>query len=178
MTAEPLSPHLCTNRKGGPPAGTGQKLTITLSGITGLLQAPFSVLTKRFDSTNHVISVVTLQGHPLAGWRYWHVYSIGTNDVVVETGAYDQPGPGPLNYAGYYVFQGVISRGWREYMQFIQRDIHASQGTHLRNSLGGITLDFTRVPFDPNALLNGYWDYWGDFTNYILNNVCQSTSCD
>jgi len=23
----------------------------------------------------------------------------------------------------------------------------------------------------------GYWDYFGDFTGYILNNVCQSTVC-
>ena len=27
-------------------------------------------------------------------------------------------------------------------------------------------------------LLNAYWDYSGNFTNYILNNVCQSTSCN
>jgi hypothetical protein len=43
-------------------------------------------MSERVDTTNNVISVVTLQGHPLAGWRYWRVYSIGTNDLVVETG--------------------------------------------------------------------------------------------
>ena len=62
-----------------------------------------SVMTERFDAANHTISAVTLAGHPLAGWRYWRVYSIGTNDVVIETGAYDQPGPGLKNYAGYFV---------------------------------------------------------------------------
>jgi hypothetical protein len=37
---------------------------------------------------------------------------------------------------------------------------------------------FTPSYFDPNALVDGYWDYGGDFTGYILNNVCQSTSCN
>jgi len=75
--------------------GPGQKLTITLEGWKSYLQNAFSVMTERFDPGEHTISAVTLQGHPLAGWRYWRVYSIGTNDVVIETGAYDQPAPGP-----------------------------------------------------------------------------------
>jgi hypothetical protein len=105
------------------------------------------------------------------------VYSIETNDVVIETGAYDQPGPGLKNYVGYYLGQGTVSAGWREYLQFIKQQLNAQEGSHLRNSLGGIPLMFTPTNFDPNALLDGYWDYWGDFTTYILNNVCQSTSC-
>lgn len=37
----------------------------------------------------------------------------------------------------------------------------------------------TTAVFPPSngPLVNGYWDYFGDFTNYILNNVCQSTVC-
>jgi hypothetical protein len=133
---------------------------------------------ERFDPGNHIISAVTLEGHPLAGWRYWRVYSIGANDVVIETGAYDQPGPGLKNYVGYYLGQGTVSQGWREYMQFILRDLHASQGTHLRSSLGGIPLMFLpSKPYNPNSLMDGYWDYWGDFTNYILTDVCGSGSC-
>jgi hypothetical protein len=119
-----------------------------------------------------VIAAVTLQGHPLAGWRYWRVYSIGTNDVVVETGAYDQPGPGLKNFAGYYIAQRDLSRGWQQYLAYIQKELNAPQGTHLSNSLGGIPL----APY--SSLLQGYWDYGGSFTTYILNNVCQSTSCN
>jgi hypothetical protein len=148
--------------------------------VSGFIpQRPASMAaSERFDPGNHIISAVTLEGHPLAGWRYWRVYSIGANDVVIETGAYDQPGPGLKNYVGYYLGQGTVSQGWREYMQFILRDLHASQGTHLRSSLGGIPLMFLpSKPYNPNSLMDGYWDYWGDFTNYILTDVCGSGSC-
>jgi hypothetical protein len=90
-------------------------------GLAGLIvqlgQAPFYIETERFDSVNHVISVVTLKGHPLAGWRYWRVYSIGTNDIVIETGAYDQPGPGPLNCAGYFIASGTVNKAWYQYLK-------------------------------------------------------------
>lgn len=158
--------------------GAGQILTIALAGWAGgAVQKPFQIMTERFDPVNHVISVVTLAGHPLAGWRYWRVYSIGTNDVVVETGAYDQPGPGPANYAGYYLSKWVVEYGWRKYMQYFQRPLGLIQGTQLQNAnaLGGIA--FRSFPPFNGPLLSGYWDYYGDFTNYILNNVCQSTAC-
>ena len=124
----------------------------------------------------NTISVVTLAGHTLAGWRYWRVYSIGTNDVVIETGAYDSPGPGPLNYAGYYVTIGTIKQAWQQYMQYLQLVLGAAQGNHLQNSLGGISL-IDLSPYN-GPLLNGYWDYSGNFTNYILYNVCQSSACN
>ena len=125
---------------------------------------------------NYVISVVTLQGHPLAGWRYWRVYSIGTNDVVIETGGYDQPGPGPKNYAGYYWARGDVVNGWKQLLQFVQRALKAPVGSNLHNTLGGIPL--RKYLWGNPTLLDGYWDWDGDFTNYILNNVCQSTSCN
>lgn len=155
--------------------GPDQQLTIRLS-LPSFLQGAFSVQTERFDPTNHVISAVTLQGHPLAGWRYWRVYSIGANDVVVETGAYDQPGPGLKNYAGYYIGHLLVSEGWREYLRYIQSHLGAPQGSNLRNTLGGINL--RSYPWPDGPLVEGYWDYYGDFTNYILNNVCQSMSCN
>ncbi len=133
-------------------------------------------MTERVDPVAHVVSAVTLLGHPLAGWRYWRVYSIGTNDVVIETGAYDQPGPGAFFYAGYYITEGLVKKSWMEYLQFIKSRLGASQGPHLSNSLGGIVLRSS--PSGNGPLLNGYWDYWGDFTTYILNNVCQSTACN
>jgi hypothetical protein len=118
----------------------------------------------------------TLEGHPLAGWRYWRVHSVGTNDVVIETGAYDQPGYEPLQYAGYYVAEGTIHKAWQEYMQFIQKALQAPQGSNLGNSLGGIRL--RTYPWGDGTLLQGYMDYYGDFTQYILNNVCQADSCN
>jgi hypothetical protein len=78
---------------------------------------------KPLGEPDGVILAVTLKGHPLAGRRYWRVYSIGANEGVVETGAYDQPGPAPLNYVGYYLSQKSVSSGWRGYLQFIQRDL-------------------------------------------------------
>jgi hypothetical protein len=156
--------------------GPNQKLTISLLGLISWGQGPFSVLSERFDPVNHVISAVTLRGHPLAGWRYWRVYSIGTNDVVIETGAYDHPAPGPKNFWGYYLGLGTVSRGWKQYMQFIQADLPAPQGHNLNNVVGGIPLK--KYPLRDIDLLGGYWDYDSDFTTYLLNNICQSTSCN
>jgi len=98
--------------------------------------------------------------------------------VVVETGAYDQPGPGLKNYAGYYIAQldGAILGGWQQYMQFIQKSLNAPLGSNLNGALGGIKL--RKYPWPDGPLLKGYWDYFGDFTGYILDNVCQSTSCN
>jgi hypothetical protein len=169
--------------------GPGQVINIRVSnwwGGFGLNQNPFQVMSERVDPVNHVIAVVTLAGHPLAGWRYWRVYSIGTNDVVIETGAYDQPGPGRANYAGYFLGPVVIRNAWRQYVQYFQDQLHALQGTHLTNSLGPppappIPLRsaplYAVIPFN-GPLVSGYWDYFGDFTSYILNNVCQSTVCN
>jgi hypothetical protein len=153
----------------------GQRLKITLSGAPGFVQQPFYVASERVDSINHIISVVTLAGHPLAGWRYWRVYSIGTNDVVIETGAYDWPGPGLANYLGYYVAIGTVKEAWREYMNHIQVNLHAPRGTNLGTSLGGRPLQDLSPP---NNLQLGYWDYSGAFTNYILDNVCHATTCN
>ena len=113
-------------------------------------------MTRRVDPINHVISVVTLAGHPLAGWRYWRVYSIGTNDVVIETGAYDSPGPGPVNYSGYYVSMGTIKQAWKQYMTYIQVALKAPQGTNIQNSLGGRPLG--DLSWTNGPLLNGYLD--------------------
>lgn len=105
------------------------------------------------------------------------MYSIGTNDVVVETGAYDQPGIPPNDYLGYFGGLRTVSRGWKHYLQFIQNDLHAAQGTQLKNSFNGIPLSDYGDYMPDNNLLDGYWDLNGDFTDYILNNICQSTSC-
>jgi hypothetical protein len=155
----------------------GQILKINLRGwLNSTAQDPFFVLTERVDTSNHIISAVTLKGHPLAGWRYWRVYSIGTNDVVIETGAYDEPGPGAKNFVGHYIAQGDVLKGWKEYMQYIQSQVQAPLGNSLKNTLGGNKIQ--AFPWETIDLTKGYWDYSGQFTNYILNNVCQSTSCN
>lgn len=151
-----------------------QVLTITLRRIPGVLQDPFSVMTERVDTVNHVISVVTLQGHPLAGWRYWTVYSVGANEVIIETGAYDGPGPGLKNFVGYFLAQGTVSRGWRELLEYLQKqpDLNAvPMGLPVFNLAG-------RGPVSIGVLRQGLWDNNGIYTNYILNNVCQSIACN
>jgi hypothetical protein len=154
--------------------GSGQVINIGLAWWAGgaalgaLGQNPFQVMSERVDPVSHVISVVTLAGHPLAGWRYWRVYSIGTNDVVIETGAYDQPGPGQANYAGYYLSKPVILNTWSQYVRYFLTHVSLQQGTQLGNILG----------ISNGQLVHGYWDYDGSFTNYILNNVCRMTVCN
>jgi hypothetical protein len=90
--------------------------------------------------------------------------------VVVETGAYDQPGPGLKNYVGYYLARTDILFGWSEFLKFISDDLHASVGSNLR-TIGG-------QPVDVNHLYQGIRDNSGVLTGYILNNICQSTSCN
>jgi hypothetical protein len=67
----------------------GKHIRVQASGLVRIGQGPFSVQTERFDTTADTISAVTLQGRPPLGWRYWRVYSVGTNDLVVQTGAAD-----------------------------------------------------------------------------------------
>ena len=94
---------------------------------------------------------------------------------MIETGAYDAPGPGLLNTIAYYGYIGTIKEAWKQYMKYIQEKIIAPEGTNLRNSLGGISLT-DLSPYNV-PLVNGYWDYSGNFTNYILNHVCLSNFC-
>jgi len=51
--------------------------------------APVSVY--KFDSANRIFAVETMQGHPLAGWRYWRTYHDSSNNIVIETVAMEHP---------------------------------------------------------------------------------------
>ena len=106
--------------------GVNQVLTFTLQGVTKFVQGPFSVATERFDPTNHAISAVTLFGHPLCGWRFWRVFSLGsvggTNDLVVETGGVDNGFPDATRIIGYYLGKADAIKMWKEDLQFILKD--------------------------------------------------------
>ncbi len=123
------------------------------------ISRPFSVRVERFDTTAHTISAVTLVGHPLAGWRYWRVFSAGTNDVVIETGAVDTQGPGIYNWAGFYIFKNDQIKCWWEYLQFSQKTLGAKQGSNPARNI-----------------VNGEWgpSQTGHDQNYILKNVCNA----
>ena len=180
-TNSPLSPINVT--------GTGQKLTINLKGVNSILQGAFDVMTTRFDPVARTISVVTLGGHPLAGWRYFRVYPLGQN-VVIETGAYDQPASGSViqpgsalaNYIGYYVGARDLMAGWKWYLLDLQLLITGAQGpfageaSTIVNGLGNPLIPFRQDP-PQGRPRNGYWDYWGDFTSYICKNINLTTSC-
>jgi len=134
----------------------------------GLGQGPFQVQIERFDTSADTISAVTLQGHPIAGWRYWRVYSIGTNDVVVETGAVDTWGPGGTNYLGYWLFRRLQLKLWREYLDFILTDIR--KPGHLDpNASEGI-----KPAYHPE----GEWNPASPSQSDILFQVCQASSCN
>ena len=103
-------------------------------------------------------------------------------NVVIETGAYDQPAWGPRNFIGYYVGGRDLMIGWKEYMYNLQKQIArdqnsvAGQGFAIGNGLGNPIIPFRQNP-PQGPPVNGYWDYWGDFTSYICKNVNLSTSC-
>ena len=54
----------------------------------------------------------------------------------VPSSVYDQPGPLPWNFAGYYLSQKTLSKGWKQYLQYIQTHLNAAEGTNLSNKLG------------------------------------------
>lgn len=71
---------------------------------------------------------MTLVGHPLAGWRYWRVFSIGVDDVVIETGAVDtsasillNPAKSFENFVGYYLFKKQQVKTWADDLRYIQK---------------------------------------------------------
>ena len=155
--------------------GPNQTVQFTLQGAfgsapflwVGIGQGPFSVLSERFDTTALVLSAVTLQGHPLEGWRYWRVHSVGFNDVVIETGAADVPGPTVQDYLGEKVMNYRQRRVWEQDFTFILNNIRANidpnvtQGLQPQyNHLGGL-----RNPQSPTQ-------------TDILMNVCQSSWCN
>jgi hypothetical protein len=179
-----------------PVTGSGQNLTFVLTSFVsytnypwgcgpwgdlscGPLQGPFTVQTERFDTAAHTISVVTLTGHPLEGWRYFRVFSIGTNDLVIETGAVDTYNGGgnalsPLlsskNWFGYYFFRYQQMKIWEEDLRYILSDLVQSK-TDI-NAVQGTTPQYNVV--------QGVWNPQPPLPSqaYILNNVCQSTSCN
>ena len=142
----------------------------------GPLQGPFTVQTERFDPSADTISVVTMTGHPLAGWRYFRVFAVGTNDLVVETGAVDtyaggghffSPAARPLNWAGYYIFRNKQLKIWEEDLRYILRDIQMNLDS---KAVQGSNPQYN--------IVKGIWDPQTPSQSYILNNVCQSTSCN
>lgn len=160
---------------------SGQTVQFTMQGLLGSLfgsrpmiqiglgQGPFSVQTERFDTSADTMSAVTLQGHPLAGWRYWRAYSIGTNDVVVETGSVDTWGPSGKDFLGYWVFHYSQLKLWREYLQFILSDLRTRQNNGDPNAAQGI---------NPAYRVEGVWNPGSPSPNDILYQVCQSSTCN
>ena len=45
----------------------------------------------KFSRAERFMSVVTLNGHPLAGWRFWEVKELDNGVIYVRTGAVDSP---------------------------------------------------------------------------------------
>ena len=144
--------------------GVGQELTFTMNGIMWFLQRPFSVRTVRFDAPTHTMVAETVQGifpygHPLQGWRYWRVFNLGP-DLVIETGAMDQPAAetnpivGLIRTGGFLADKLLLQQQlqiWKEELAYIQANLPS---TPLYN--------------DPD-LVNGKW---GVDKRYIMNNIC------
>jgi hypothetical protein len=129
-----------------------------LNPFLRLGQGPFYIRVKAVDAPSDTLSIVTLVGHPLRGRRYWRVFSIGPNDIVVETGAIDVPGPGTKNYIGYYLGRYSQIKIWQEDLEYIQR-----------------TLGATRSALHGYNFVQGKWHYNKD---YIWNKICVASACN
>lgn len=164
--------NVATVSQGTNITASGQNVTFTQLGAIGtalwlINENPFKVQSERFDTTNNAMSAVTLQGHPLAGWRYWRAYSVGIGEVVIETGAVDTSAPGPLNYAGYWTFRGLQKKLWQEYLEFILSDIVKPQ--HLDPNATEI--------INPAYPVYGIWNPASPSQSDILYQVCQASTC-
>ncbi len=80
-----------------PVTGVGQRIGWSLPFLQEVGQADFYVNTVKFSNNEsgkgpngRFFAVVTLQGHPLRGWRFWRAHEV-SGDIVVETGAVDEP---------------------------------------------------------------------------------------
>jgi RHS repeat-associated protein len=136
---------------GAPVNGIGNVLTFSLTGGSSYLQNPFSVKVKRFDPVEHTFSAVTLQGHPLAGYRYWHIQELDAPDHLrVETGAVDGPAPGLKNILGFYLVRQAPLQIWEREFEYIP---WSKPGSVIQDT----------------GSLGGVWNY---DQGYILDRVC------
>jgi hypothetical protein len=142
-----------------PVESTGTKIGFELMNpFLRLGQGPFYVKVKALDAASYTLSAVTLVGHPLRGRRYFRVFSLGPNDIAIETGAVDEPGPGTKNYIGYYLGRYTQTKVWQEDLEYIQKTLGAT-----RSSLHGYNF------------VQGDWHY---NKNYIWNNICVALACN
>jgi len=108
--------------------------------------------------------------HPLAGWRFWKVFSAGQNQVVIETGAVDRPF-GFLKWIGNYV-PGIRDDQveiWNDYLTDILAKIRSAPDGDpgaqqvVDGNFGQAQLEGMQWGFD---------DPIGNKKQYILDQVC------
>lgn len=119
-----------------PVTALGQRLRFALAAIP----IQFDVAINRIDSTGHTIVARTVDGHPLAGWRYWRVFQRGPGRLVLETGAVD--GAACVSWVpSFLVDRWVIGsqlRMWRHYLARVRDELSAPQATTTPNLIGGV----------------------------------------
>jgi len=106
------------------------------------------------------------------------VYSVGTNDLVVETGAADVSGsdtgdqsPDAYIDLTYYIFRSKQIKIWQEDLQFILNDLRANKnGNGDPNATEGSNSAYNNV--------NGEWNPTSPSLANIMNNVCQQPTCN
>jgi len=125
---------------GGTISALGQRVTFTMKPLAiRFVQPPFDVEVIRYTPSERTMAARTINPvHPLFGWRYWRVYH-SANGITIETGAYDRPASGLINYVGSFVGHEDQTGIWREYMQ------------HILQSTGGVLRSSSQ-------LMNGIWD--------------------
>jgi alpha-tubulin suppressor-like RCC1 family protein len=154
----------------GQVSSVGERVTFTMRPFyIRFFQDPFQVEVIRYSAADRTIAVRTINPvHPLFGWRYWHVFA-STNGVTIETGAYDRPASGVMNFLGSFVAHEDQVGIWREYMDFV-----------VQNAPG--------VLRSPVQLMNGIWDVDRNLggliaapngsRNHILTEICGTLPAD
>ena len=88
----------------------------------------------------------------------------------METGAVDTYAAGPLNWAGYFIdkyFTGFQLKTWEDDLRYILRDV--------QENVDARAVEGSNPQYN---VVKGEWDPQTPSQSYILNNVCQSTSCN
>jgi hypothetical protein len=82
-------------------------------------QADFDVRINKFSSQSRFMSVVTQEGHPLRGWRFWRVTEDG-GDIVVETGAVDEANGRVARLKSKLVSRDIVFPPWAEMLENVR----------------------------------------------------------
>lgn len=142
-----------------PVDAVGDNVRFRLATWRGIFQWPFTVRVKRYLPNSYEFSIVTLDDHPLAGWRFWRVKQFSATEVLIETGSVDKPVGVVNDLIGNTFFGDDQIHIWRDYLLRIQQLLGAPRSSNANYG---------------EDKVNGVWEPADSVVDhdYILEGIC------